>query len=147
MKQLYKCIILFIIFGVSYYVLEIIYDGTSHWGMIIVGGLSGVIGGLINEYIPKMKIWKQTILITVIILLLEYISGYILNIRLKLDVWDYSHYPFHLHGQICLSFAFIWYFIFSPLIIWLDDLLRNILFGEERTYTFKEIYKYLFTFR
>lgn len=127
-----KRLILFLIGASMYYLIEILYDGTSHLSMFIIGGLSFLIGGLINEYPPKLKIWKQSAIITTVIVILEYFTGWIVNIKLGLRIWDYSDLSFNLHGQISLRFALIWYFIFCPLIIWFDDYVRWKLFGEEK---------------
>ena len=50
MKQIIKYIVLFVIFGVIYYGIEIWARGYSHIAMIAVGGICGIIVGLINEY-------------------------------------------------------------------------------------------------
>lgn len=67
---------------------------------------------------------------TIIITCLEYLTGAIVNIGLGLNVWDYSNLPLNIHGQICLYFSFVWFFV-SFIAIVLDDLLRYKLFGEE----------------
>jgi uncharacterized membrane protein len=144
MKQLLKHISLFFIFGITYCSIEILYGGSTHWSMFLVGGLSGLLGGLVDELFPYLKIFYQCFIITGIILILEYISGYIFNIVLGEKIWDYSNLPFNLNGQISLTFALIWFFLFSPLIIWFDDFLREKLWGEERATGLLSIYKGLF---
>lgn len=123
-KILKKEFFIFIIFGISYFFLEIIYRGHSHWTMILLGGIVSVLIGLINEITPKMEIVCQMLLGTIIITVLEFIFGYILNLKLGLGIWDYSSLPFNIMGQICLSFSFLW-FILSYFIIILDDILRD----------------------
>ncbi len=123
-KFLKKEFFIFIIFGISYFLLEMLYRGHSHWTMIVLGGLVSVLIGLINEITPKMKMWHQMLLGTVIITVLEFIFGYILNIKLGLGIWNYSNVVFNIMGQICLPFSFLW-FILSYFIIILDDILRD----------------------
>lgn len=123
-KWLKKEFFIFIIFGISYFMLEILYRGHSHWTIILLGGLASVLIGLINEITPKMKMWKQMLLGTVIITVLEFIFGYILNIKLGLGIWDYSNVIFNFMGQICLPFSFLW-FVLSYFIIILDDILKD----------------------
>lgn len=142
--SLVQKIILFITFGSIYYLLEILYDGTSHWAMFVCAGLSGIVGDYLHVFHPRMAIIKKSFFITSVILVLEYISGYILNIHYKLNVWDYSNMHFNLDGQICMVFALIWFFIFSPLIIWLVGGVRYVLFGERRPLHFWEIYGLFF---
>lgn len=125
MKQwLKKEFFIFIIFGISYFTLEILYRGYSHWTMILLGGIVSVLIGLINEITPNMRMWKQMFLGTILITVFEFILGYILNIKLGLGIWDYSNIPFNIMGQICLPFSFLW-FILSYFIIMLDDILKE----------------------
>lgn len=123
-KWLKKEFFIFIIFGISYFTLEILYRGYSHWTMIILGGIVSVLIGLINEITPNMRMWKQMFLGTILITVLEFILGYILNIKLGLGIWDYSNIPFNIIGQICLPFSFLW-FVLSYFIIMLDDILKE----------------------
>lgn len=125
MKQwLKKEFFIFIIFGISYFTLEILYRGYSHWTMILLGGIVSVLIGLINEITPNMRMWKQMFLGTILITVFEFILGYILNIKLGLGIWDYSNIPFNIMGQICLPFSFLW-FVLSYFIIMLDDILKE----------------------
>lgn len=125
-----KYFVLFIVDGSVYVFIELAFRGRSHISMFILGGFSGVIvGGLNNWYTWDMPLIKQMLTSTCIITCLEYITGYIVNIRMKLNVWDYSNIPFNLDGQICLLFSFFWIFI-SLIAIILDDLLRYVLFDE-----------------
>lgn len=101
--------------------------------MFILGGLCFVLLGLINEIIPwNMPLLLQGIMGSAIIITpLEFITGYIVNIQLGWNVWDYSSMPFNFMGQICLSFSILWIFI-SILAIILDDQLRYQWFKEEK---------------
>lgn len=123
-KWLKKEFFIFIIFGISYFTLEILYRGYSHWIMIFLGGIVSVLIGLINEITPNMRMWKQMLLGTILITVFEFMLGYILNIKLGLGIWDYSNIPFNIMGQICLPFSFLW-FVLSYFIIMLDDILKE----------------------
>lgn len=123
-RWLKKEFFIFIIFGISYFTLEILYRGYSHWTMMLLGGIVSVLIGLINEITPNMRMWKQMFLGTVLITILEFILGYILNIKLGLGIWDYSNIPFNIMGQICLPFSFLW-FVLSYFVIMLDDILKE----------------------
>lgn len=129
--SIFKYLILFVIDGLIYVLAEITFRGRSHISMFILGGICGVlIGGLNNWYTWKMSLLTQMTISTLIITSLEYITGVIVNIGLGLNVWDYSNLPFNLHGQICLYFSVLWFFV-SLFAILLDDWLRYKLFGEE----------------
>lgn len=132
LKTLLKLFTLFLIGGAIYVGIELLWRGYSHYSMFILGGLAFVLIGEINEHFSwEMPIWLQCLIGTVIILALEFVFGCILNIWLKLNIWDYSHLSFNILGQICLPFAFAWYFL-SALAIVLDDYLRYWLFNEEK---------------
>ena len=124
LNNITKNIIIFLIFGISYYLLEILWRGYSHWTMIIVGGLCGLLIGLINEITPKMNTVLQMLLGSVIVTIIEFVTGYIINIKLDLNIWDYSNLKFNILGQISLLFSMLWFFL-SYIVIKIDDYIRN----------------------
>lgn len=124
-------LVLFCIGGLAYVLIELLWRGYSHWSMFIVGGMCFILIGGINEYYPwDMPLWQQMLISTVIVTVIEFVAGLILNIWLKLGVWDYSGLPLNFMGQICLLFSIVWFFL-SLIAIILDDYLRHWLFGEE----------------
>lgn len=134
LKILIKYLSLFIVGGFIYYTLETIWRGYSHWTMAILGGICFVSIGVINEFSSwDTPLWKQMLLGMIIILVLEFITGCIVNLWLGLGVWDYSNLPPYLHilGQVCLPFSIVWFFL-SGVAIVLDDYLRYWFFGEEK---------------
>ena len=127
-----KFLILFIFGGAIYFLIEILWRGYSHWTMFLLGGLCFVIVGAINNFIPwKMKFEKQMAIGAIIITILEFIVGVVVNLILKWNIWDYSMLPFNILGQICLPFSLIW-FLLSGVIIIVDDYLRYKLFKEDK---------------
>lgn len=131
MKTGSKYVFLFLFGAFAYCEIEILFRGYTHWSMGILGGICFILCGLINEkFQPPPPLWIQMGICTLIITALEFLTGVILNLGLQLNIWDYSHLPFNLFGQICLPFAIIWYFLSLPAIV-VDDLLRHFLFGEE----------------
>lgn len=132
MKVFSKEFILFIIGGILYILIELGYRGHSHWTMFILGGLCFVLIGGINNYISwDMPIYEQMMIGSVIITILEFICGCIVNLWLGWDVWDYSNMPYNVLGQICLLFSILWFFI-SLVAIVADDYIRYWLFDEEK---------------
>lgn len=120
----YKNSVIFFIFGVSYVFLEVFYRGHSDISMFFVGGLCGLLIGLINEITPKMPVLLQMLLGSVIVTFIEFVTGYILNIKLGLHIWDYSNLRFNILGQVSLLFSTLW-FLLSYVVIWLDDKIRK----------------------
>lgn len=132
LKELLKCLILFLIGGFIYCCIEILWRSYTHWTMAIVGGICFVVIGGLNNYLPwKMKIWKQGIVGALFVTSVELVVGIPLNLFMRLDIWDYSQIPFNFIGQICLPFTILWFFL-SISCIFVDDWLRYILFKEER---------------
>lgn len=132
MPSVFKYLFLFLLGGFTYFYIEILFRGYSHFSMIICGGLAFICCGLINQLCPfRISVITQMILSSFIITLLEFATGYIVNIKLGLAVWDYSGLPYNLHGQICLAYSFIW-LVLSLVCIFMDDLIRWKLFDEEK---------------
>ena len=115
----------------AYYFIEVLWDGNSHWTMALLGGICFIAIGLINEFLSwDTPMWIQALIGSVIVTILEFVFGCVLNIWLKLGIWDYSQMPLNIFGQVCLVFSMFWFFL-SILAILLDDYLRYWLFGEE----------------
>ena len=132
MRKAIEAFILTCFGGSIYVMMEILWRGYSHWAMFFVGGLAFLCVGAINEIIPwNMPLYQQMAIGSLVITGIEFISGCILNLWLKWNVWDYSNLPFNVLGQICLPFTILWCLI-SLIAILLDDWLRWKLFGEEK---------------
>lgn len=126
-NNIIKIIALFLIYGSIYYSLEVLYRGYSHVSMFILSGVLGVAIGLINEITPKINIWLETLIGTIIATIGEGVTGIIVNNILHLNVWDYSDLPFtFFYGQCNLIFCLIW-FILTYIVIKLDDYLRSLM--------------------
>ncbi len=133
----YKYLFLFLIGGFTYFYMEILFRGYSHFSMIICGGLAFILCGAINQMMHfQIPVISQMFLSTLIITGLEFITGYIVNIRLHWNVWDYSGMPYNLYGQVCAAYSAIW-FVLSLICIFADDWIRWKIFDEP-----KAIYKW-----
>ena len=123
---------LFFVGAMIYVVIEKIYRGYSHWTMFLLGGICFIAIGLINEVIPwDMPLLLQMFIGGVIITVLEFITGCIVNLWLEWNVWDYSELPFNLWGQISLFSSIVWVGL-SLVGIVLDDFIRWKFFGEDK---------------
>ena len=134
--QKLKPLVLFTVGGSIYYLIEFVYKtfvsgGILHWSMLLLGGLCFLIIGALNEKLPwEMSIIKQGLIGAIIVTVLEFVFGIVLNTILKLNIWDYSHLPFNIMGQVCLPFAIAWFFL-AIIAIMLDDYFRWKWFGED----------------
>lgn len=127
-----KYAFLFAFGGGAYYAIEMFSRGYSHWTMFLLGGCCFVLCGLLNEWqAMRFSLIQQMFLSMLMITFLELVAGVILNLWLKLGIWDYSNMPFNLYGQICLPYACLWFGL-SAVAIFADDYLRYWLYGEER---------------
>jgi len=152
-----KHLMLFTIFALLYMNIEVIIGAffyplgkygalmgrTSLW-MGLLGGISGLFIGMLNEK-TKLSIFKQTVISAIFITTIEFITGYILNIKLEFAIWDYSMLPLNVMGQICLLFIGLW-LILAPLGIFIDDFVRHYIYGEEKPSKLIDHYKALIKF-
>lgn len=114
---------LYFIGGFVYVGLELLWRGYSHYTMFIVGGICFLIVGSMNEVIKKpMSLLLQGCIGSVIITLIEFITGCIVNLHLGWNVWDYSDMPLNILGQVCLPFMLLWVAI-AILCVVVNDLL------------------------
>lgn len=129
-KHILKLLVLSLIGGAIYYGIECIWRGYSHWSMAILGGICFIAVGSINELFSwEMPMWKQCLIGAIVVTILEFITGCIVNLWLGWNIWHYER--FDILGQICLPFTFFW-FLLSGVAIIIDDWLRYWWFGEER---------------
>ena len=108
-----KYLTLFLIGGITYYFIEILYIGS------------------INEFSNKeIPLLLQMLISVFIVDIIELFSGIIINKILLLNVWDYSNLKFNFLGQISLRSSIAWFFL-SLFAICMDDLLRYALYNEQ----------------
>lgn len=131
-KLILKYIFLFIIGGFTYYMIEILWRGYSHWTMFILGGICFLFAGIQNEYIEwEYPLWRQVLNVDVFVIISEFITGCIVNLYFHWNVWDYSNLPFNILGQSCPQFALL----FMPICLFaivLDDYVRYFIFHEDK---------------
>lgn len=129
MKKFMKYATLFLVGGVLYYSLEVLFRGYSFYAMAVCGGLCFIVCGVINEKSRCMPLIFQQIIAASGVTAIEFFFGLILNVWLGLDMWDYSNMPGNILGQICPQFTLLWFFL-SAVGIVLDDFIRWKFFGE-----------------
>ena len=127
-----KTAFLFVVAGLIYILIELLWRGHTHISMFVLGGICFVAIGLINEIFPwDFGFLWQSMIGAVVVTVLEFITGLVVNVWLGLNVWDYSDMPLNILGQICLPFSIAWIAL-SAIAIVLDDYLRYWLFKEEK---------------
>ena len=132
LTKIIEYIVIFMVGAITYLLIEILWRVYTHWTMGILGGIVIILVGLINEVTRKdLPLIIQAPLASIIITLIEYWAGYILNIQLGMNIWDYSDLPLNVDGQICLYFSLLW-MILGIVASVFDDLVRWRIFGEEK---------------
>lgn len=106
----------FFLGGALYVIIERLYRKRSHSSMFLAGGAAFLLlHALFTRYTLPFLI--KLILGAVLITAVEFIVGYIVNIKMKRGVWDYSSARFNLYGQICLKFSLLWAVLTLPVMI------------------------------
>lgn len=127
-----KMVILTVIGGLLYMIIELLFRGHTHWTMFIVGGVCGYGVGELDEVLPwEMPFILQCILGGLLITAIEFIAGCIINLWLGWNVWDYSQLPFNVLGQVCLLFSLLWVAVCA---VWIPtyDYINYCLFDEDK---------------
>ena len=122
MKEKFCTVIFFLLGGIGYFLIEILWRGHSHWTMFLLGGLCFVLLGKLASF--HLPLWKKCILGSAEITLLEFLSGCVFNLRLGWGIWNYEDVPMNLLGQICLPFTGLW-FLLCVAVIPLAEILRK----------------------
>lgn len=120
---------MFYLGGMFYTAVELLWRGWTHGSMFLLGAVCFYLVGNLDRQQRDMPILLQMVLGAMIVTVLEFFTGMIVNRMLMLHVWDYSHLPFNLFGQICLNFTLLW-FPLCGIAILFDDWLRHVLFKK-----------------
>ena len=107
-------LILFPIGAAGYYALELAFRGFSHWTMALCGGLCVCLIFLANRKLADRPLLLRALTGAAIITAVEFVTGCIVNLWLGWGIWNYSHLPLNLLGQITPVFSVIWFLLCIP---------------------------------
>lgn len=116
---------LFLVGGLGYGLLEILWRGYTHWSMLLTGGICLVLLYSIQLFFQETSFAIKCLLGALMITGVEFLVGVTVNLGLGLRVWDYSQKPFNLMGQICLPYSVLWFLLCIPLMAFLQWLTRT----------------------
>lgn len=115
--------------GTMYFLLEVVYKTASgrpeaiSWTMLVLAIFLCVPVERCGAELPwEAPLWLQAMGCAAAVTVTELAAGLVLNVWLGLGVWDYSHLPFNLWGQICPAYFFLWWILcllFIPVFDWL----------------------------
>ena len=108
MKKLKKGAVIFSIGGAGYGIIEVLWRGYTHWSMLVAGGMCFVIFSRIAKHFKRRSLIFKSVLCAISVTAVEGVFGFIFNVLLKENIWDYSHLPLNFKGQICLLYSFLW---------------------------------------
>ena len=108
-------LLIFCLGAFGYTLLEILWRGYSHWSMSLTGGFCFLMIYLLNTQFPDTHFLLRLCIGTAIITLTEFAVGCVVNLLLGWNVWDYSHLPFNLLGQICPLYTLLWFLLCIPI--------------------------------
>lgn len=115
---------IFSVGAVGYAIIELLWRGYTHWTMMITGGICFSILYFVFGMLPHTNLILKCLIGAVVITLVEFSVGCIVNIYLGWNVWDYSAHSYHLLGQICPFYSVMWFLLCIPLNL-IANLLRN----------------------
>lgn len=103
-----KNVLLFIIGGIGYMLIELLFRGRTHITMFFAGGLSLLMFFIIEEKFKASPLLLKAFLASLSVTFIELIFGILFNLIFDMKVWDYSDRMFNLFGQICPLFSLAW---------------------------------------
>lgn len=103
----------FLLGGSAYGAIEVLWRGRTHWSMLLTGGVCFALIYLIASRSRESR-FRQYILCAAVVTTVEFLAGILLNLKLGLDVWDYSRRRWNLFGQICARYSLYWLILSVP---------------------------------
>ena len=116
-KSLIFYLVLFSFFG---WLLEFAYTGTPQDSMLVgncvplipIYGFAAVIIYILESKYGDLNIWKRVILYTIVITIIELVSGYAAEKIYGKKQWDYSNdSKYHIDGHIDVKHTVYWMLI------------------------------------
>lgn len=140
--QVVLCALLWTWTGTVYFFLEVAWKTLRghpeaiSWTMLALATVLAIPLERCGAELPwDCPLWLQALACGAAITAAELASGLVLNIWLGLEIWNYSHLPGNLWGQICPQFSALWCLLSVPAIVILDWLRYAVEGGERPCYT------------
>ena len=115
LKKWQKCLLKFMLGGIGYGLLEVIWRGRTHFSMVLTGGACLVAICAVNEKMKKRNIFLRSFVCAAAITAAEFAVGMVVNRMLHMSVWDYGSMPGNVLGQICPLYSFLWFLLCVPI--------------------------------
>lgn len=100
--------------SIGYSVIEILWRGFTHWTMAVAGG-----AGFLLLYLTELKMAGKALaqkcaVGCALLTSVELAAGCIVNLALRMNVWDYSGFRGNLLGQVCPLYSALWFLLCIP---------------------------------
>ena len=102
-------LLVFVLGGTAYAMMEILFRGHTHWSMALTGGACVVTLYILLDWLNGQPLVMAALAGAVIVTVYEFAVGCIVNLRFGWAVWDYSDMEGNLLGQICPVFTAAWF--------------------------------------
>ena len=106
--------------GILYGFTEILWRRKTHWSMIATGGFCFLVLFRLFGKIRKIRNFYKCVIGSMLITCVEFAVGCVVNLKLRLNVWDYSAMPFNILGQICPVYSILWGMLTFPVVLICD---------------------------
>ena len=114
MKKYTDYAVYFVAGAIIYTAIEILWRGRTHWTMGIAGGICLMIIHFLRKICPSVSLITRCITGAVVICTVEFLTGFFVNIVLSWNVWNYSDRLLNICGQICPTYAVLWFLLCIP---------------------------------
>ena len=104
-------ILVFVLGGFAYGMMEILFRGHTHWTMVLTGGACVLTIYMLSGWLMSIPLIMAAATGALIVTTYEFFVGLIVNVRLGWQVWDYSALPGNIMGQICPVFTAAWFLL------------------------------------
>ena len=127
-----KSLTVFFIGAFGYGIIELLFRGYTHITMGVLGGMCLLFMSILNYFRTSfLSLLVCAVISGIFITVLEGAMGYFLNLKLHMNVWDYTENSYNLYGQICLKFALAW-ILLSAFVMPIERFLSNKLFNDRK---------------
>ena len=122
MSRWQKCLMKFLLGGVGYGLIELMWRGRTHVSMVLTGGACLVAICAVNEKMRGKNIFLRAAVCAAAITAAEFAVGMVVNQYLSLGVWDYGDMPGNILGQICPLYSFLWFLLCVPICFFVEQM-------------------------
>ena len=125
MSRWQKCLMKFLLGGVGYGLIELMWRGRTHVSMVLTGGACLVAICAVNEKMRGKNIFLRAAVCAAAITAAEFAVGMVVNQYLSLGVWDYGDMPGNILGQICPLYSFLWFLLCVPICFFVEQMRKK----------------------